>query len=214
MTDSAASDSLDAERTPNGGRSLEELLPKGLYYEFIAIPCGTRYTMPLGVYNGARQSFRVYREAGLYSILRGGARELFLLAPYDPMLFYESVAHKLESRIEWGSDGCPRVSELLGCWFQCTPALAAVNPGFDVYECSRFKHVAGAPPPYSRVMGCLVELLIVYTKVRAGVAMEGYLDYARWLRWCVERASRGDPRYVSIADLILQDLKRAPGESR
>jgi hypothetical protein len=61
MTDSAASDSLDAERTPNGGRSLEELLPKGLYYEFIAVPCGTRYTMPLGVYNGARQSFRVYR---------------------------------------------------------------------------------------------------------------------------------------------------------
>jgi len=213
MTGSAASDAQDVERTPNGGRSLVELLPKGLYYEFIAIPCGSKYTMPLGVYNGVKQSFRVYRETGLYSILRGGAGELFLLAPYDPVLFYESVVHKLESRIEWGGDGCPRVSELLGCWFQCTPKLAMTDPEFDVYECSRFNHVAGAPPPYSRVTGCLVELLVIYTKVKAGVALEGYLDYARWLRWCVDRASRGDPRYVSIADLVLQDLKRASEES-
>jgi hypothetical protein len=214
MTSSAAPEALGEERTPNGGRSLVELLPKGLYYEFIAIPCNSKYTMPLGLYNGVRPSFTVYREAGLYNVLRGGVRELFLLAPYDPILFYESLVHRLESRIEWGADGCPVVSDLLGCWFQCTPVLVVEDPGFDVYECSMFKHISGTPPPYSRVMGCLVELLVMYTKAKVGVAREGYLDYARWLRWCVERASKGDPRYVSIANLILQSLEGATGEIR
>ncbi len=213
MTSSAAPESSGEERTPKGGRSLEELLLKGLYYEFIAVPCGSRYTMPLGVYNGVKPMFTVYREAGLYKVLRGGVDRLFLLAPYDPLLFYESLTHKLESKIEWGGDGCPITSELLGCWFQCTPKLVIEEAGFDIYECLVFKHVAGVPQPYSRVMGCLVELLVVYTKVKAGVIQEGYLDYARWLRWCIERASRGDPKYVSIANLILQYLEEASGKS-
>jgi hypothetical protein len=214
MTGSAAPEPPGEERTPNGGRSLLELLPKGLYYEFIAVPCGSRYTMPLGVYNGVKPTFTVYRDSGLYRVLRGGVRELFLLAPYDPLLFYESLTHRLEHVIVWGGDGCPVVSESLGCWFHCTPRLVAEDQGFDTYECSSFKHIAGSPPPYSRVMGCLVELLVVYTKAKAGVLSGGYVGYARWLRWCIERASRGDPRYVSIAELVLQDIERASREIR
>ncbi len=213
MTNSAASEFKSEERTPKGGRSLEEFLLKGLYYEFIAIPCNFKYTMPLGIYNGVKPIFTVYREAGLYKILRGSVRELFLLAPHDPIVFYESLVHKLESRIEWGDDDCPKVSEFLGCWFKCYPTLILENRDYDIYECSKFTHVAGVPPPYSRVMGCLVELLVIYTKVKAGVIREGYLDYAKWLRWCIEKASRGDFKYVSTADFILQDLERVTWES-
>lgn len=209
MTVSAAPEPFgDVERTPMVGRSFEELLVKGIYYEFIAVACGYRYTMPLGVYFEARPRFRVYANSGLYRLLRDGVRVLLLLAPRDPLLFYESLTHRLERVLEWGGDGCPVMSPRLGSWFSCTPTLVEEGLDLDVYECLEFKHVVGTPPPYTRVMGCLVELLVLYTKVKARVIEEGYLEYAKWLRWCIERASRGDPRYVSTAEFILQELEK------
>jgi len=207
MTASAASEpgGGDVERTPNIGRFLA--IERGLYYEFIAFTCGLRYSMPLGIYIDSKPMFRVYRGTGLYRALRGGVKRLLLLSPRDPMAFYESVRHTLESRIEWDSGGCPRVSEDLGLWVSCTPTLISEAPDFDVYVCSEFTYVAGVPPPYTRVMGCLVELLVLYTKARAGVLEAGYVEYARWLKWCVERASRGDSRYVSATEEVLRELE-------
>lgn len=214
MTASAAPEpSGYVERTPMVGRSPEELLVRGVYYEFIALTCGHRYSMPLGLYLDPTPKFKVYDGSGLQRLLRGGVRRLLLLSPIDPMLFYESVVHELESRITWGDDGCPIVSHELGSWFYCEPSLVERGSNFDIYECLEFKHLTGVSPPYTRVTGCLVELLVLYTKVKAGVLEGDYLEYARWLKWCIERASRGDVRYVSTAELILQKLREAHGES-
>lgn len=162
-------------------------LADGVYSELIAVPCGARYTMPLGVLGGRRPLFRVYQGTGLYSILRGAARTLYLLAPRDPVAYWMSIEHTLEDLIQW--KGCPAPDPGMGAWYKCIPTLARSEAGYDVYECRGLEHVAGSPPAYTRAHGCLVELMVVYTKLRAGVRMEGVGEYARWLEWCVTRSA-------------------------
>lgn len=180
---------------------------RGVYYEFIAIPCGHRYSMPLGLFFGDSPVFRVYAGADLYKILKLNVSRLLLLSPVDPLSFYYSLNHSFESSLEWGVDGCPSLNSMLGAWYSCTPRLVGESMEFDIYECSSFTYLTGAPPPYTRVMGCFIELLILLTKARAGVLEDSFLEYAKWLRWCIERASRGDERYVRVVELILQELR-------
>ncbi|MCS7106932.1 MAG: hypothetical protein NZ902_02375 [Acidilobaceae archaeon] len=177
-----------------------------VYYEFIAFPCGVRLSSPLGIFG---RSFKVYKGTSLWRALPRASR-LLLLSPLDPLAFYDSVRHELELRVEW--EECPRPHERLGAWYSCMPRLLERGELYDVYRCEEFAHIGGTPPPYSRVMGCLVELLVLLTKARVG-AVKGYLEYARWLTWCVERASRGG-RYAEVARLVLQELEALEGEGK
>ena len=181
---------------------------KGVYYEFIAVTCGRRYTMPLGVLMLEPPRFKVYRGTGLHSILRsGGASGLRLLSPLDPILYYESIEHRLEHNIRWDIDGCPVADDTLGAWFQCNPRMVEETMEYDVYQCQGFQHITGMTPPYSRVQGCLVELLVILTKAEAGVVEDNILDYARWLKWCVERASPVEEKYVVLSKRILRRIE-------
>lgn len=123
-----------------------------------------------------------------------------------------SVRHELERRVEWEGD-CPRTTEEAGAWFLCRHSLKERGELYDLYECEELVHLAGSPPPYSRVTGCLVELLLLLTKARAG-AVRGYVEHARWLLWCVERASRGNAKYVGAARDVLQELEALEGEGK
>ncbi|MEN2999657.1 MAG: hypothetical protein ABDH61_03695 [Acidilobaceae archaeon] len=177
-----------------------------IYYEFIAFPCSQRLSSPLGLLG---RDFKVYKDTSLWRALPR-SRRLFLLSPLDPLAFYESLRHELELQIEWRE--CPKPDERLGAWYSCAPQLVERGELYDVYRCEELVHVAGSPPPYSRVMGCLVELLVLLTKARAG-AVKGYSEHARWLAWCVERASRGG-KYAEVARVVLQELESLEGEGK
>ena len=182
---------------------------RGVYYEFIAFPCNDkRYSMPLGVLYGERPGFRVFEGTGLHRILarRGGL--IYLLSPRDPMLFVESVSHSLEKRLAW-EGSCPRVDQSLGSWFSCTAIYERTSGGADFYYCRDFTSLSPSPFAYFRAYGCLVELLVLKTKVDAGVVGRDSLEYARWLYWCVKRSSPGEERYARIALSILQGIEEA-----
>ena len=184
---------------------------EGAYYEFVAFPCGgDRYSMPLGLVWGPNE-FYVYRTAGLFRRL-GRSGTLILLSPNDPLAFARSVDHTLELEASWDG-GCPRPEPAWGAWYRCEYELRSADGEGASYVCRTLERVAGEPPPYSRVYGCLVELLVLLTKARAGVAEPWYLGYARGLKWCVERASRGNGRYVLEAERVLRELEGALGEA-
>ncbi len=177
------------------------------YYEFVAFPCGSdRYSMPLGV-TAREGAFRVFKGAGLLRRLNAKGT-LRLLSPSDPLDFYLSLRHELEAQVNWDG-GCPRPDPTRGLWFTCHYVTVS-DEGPDVlFRCVELRREGGELPPYSRVYGCLVELLVLLTKAKAGAGEPWYLDYAKGLRWCVERASRGDRRYVSTADEALRGIEEA-----
>lgn len=186
---------------------------EGAYYEFIAFPCGadSRYSMPLGVLWGDNKMFSVYRSAGLLRFLADRGT-LMLLSPSDPLLFAKSVNHTLEHEVEWGPDGCPKLSGLGGI-YTCEYQRLMEGPEKVTFGC-KLTEVEGPHVPYTRAYGCLVELLVLLTKARAGVGESWYVDYARGLRWCVERSTRGLRDYVDTADAILHELERIIKEGR
>ncbi|WP_062661734.1 hypothetical protein [Aeropyrum camini] len=97
-------------------------LPEGVWLEFVAAPCGERYTMPLGVIgSGGAWRFRLYPGVGLVKIAesRGWRVDLRLLAPLDPLAFMESYLHRLEERLSYKS-GCPEPDFSLGSWYSCS----------------------------------------------------------------------------------------------
>ena len=147
---------------------------EGRFYEFIAFPCMHRYSMPLGILWSSPPVFRVYKSTGLHSILEGYDGHLYLLSPIRPEYFWYSVQHELEEMVEWR--GCPVPDDVHGAWFKCKPVKATGSDYFTVFECRGFRHVSGEPPPYSRSYGCLVELIVLYTKIRAGVDLDGVGD--------------------------------------
>lgn len=189
-----------------------EGLLRGVYYEFIAFPCGAEYSMPLGVFQGEVPEFRVFPGTGLYRLLREGFRDLYLLAPVDPLNFYRSINHEIEGEIRRQGNGCPAPDQSLGAWYYCAASPAGAGEGYDLYLCREFKHLSGCLPGYTRVSGCLVELMVILTKLQAGVAVEGAVGYAEWLNYCVERASRGSDRYVRVSNELLQAIKGLAGE--
>lgn len=181
---------------------------EGVYYELIAFICGRGHSSPVGVFGMERGTFRLYKGTRTSELMRG-AEKIFLLSPSDPLLYYKSLRHELEAEVAWDG-GCPRPDERLGAWYACSPRLVEEREEYDVYECEKMIHVAGTPSPYSRTTGCLVELLVLLSKVKAGVSMGDYACYARWLRRCVERSSRGNKKYLEVADAVLRDLGVAP----
>ncbi|MGC9210323.1 MAG: hypothetical protein ACP5FT_03570 [Acidilobus sp.] len=178
---------------------------EGVYYEFIAVPCCVRATMPVGIFMGPRPTFYLYRGTRLADLLPERGR-LRLLSPYDPIRFLQSLRHELEAEIDW-SGGCPRPDERLGAWYECSYALASTDERGSLYSCDGLNMIAGSHVPYTRTYGCLVELLVLLTKARAGVWEEWYLPYAEGLAWCVRRSARGQARYVNAADEVLQELR-------
>ncbi len=172
------------------------------FREYVAFTCGTRLSMPLGV-AGRRPGFiRVFHGTRLHRLWRGGC--LVLLAPRDPVLFYESIVGGIWDRVNY-EGGVPVVDPSLGSWFSCNASLAGEGPYYDLYFCDGPRPLALAGwEGYSRVYGCLVELLVAATKALAGIRVpEGY---AEGLAWCVERSSLGDPRVREAVEWALQTI--------
>jgi len=173
----------------------------GWFREFIAFDCHTRAAAPLGVAGRDPGVFRLYTGTRMQRLYRGGP--LLLLAPRDPLAFYEAVRGDAWS-LAGGAAGCPEPDTRLGSWFHCVGSLAATGPPYDVYLCP------GGPRPmalapwegYTRVYGCLVELLVAATKALAGVQVPR--GYAEGLAWCARRASAGDGRVMRAVDWALQ----------
>lgn len=180
---------------------------KGAYYEFIAFPCSVngRYSMPLGVVFDEKKQFTVYKDAGFLRFL-GKEGVLLLLSPSDPLLFVKSVAHALELEVRWDeASGCPELKGLGGV-YRCHYHQLSDGGNSVAYSCN-LEEVEPPQVPYTRAYGCLVELLVLLTKARAGVYEGWYLEYARGLKWCVEHSTRGSPEYVNTANAILQELE-------
>jgi len=184
---------------------------EGIYYEFIGLPCGARASMPLGVVAGDQPTFFVYKGSRLYGSLSTSGT-LRLLSPRDPLLFVKSLRHELEQELQW-SEGCPAVDESLGAWYDCRYRLLSLQKEGSSYVCDGIRYLGGLTGPFTRTYGCLVELLVLLTKARAGVWEEWFLPYAKGLTWCVERSSRGSEKYVNAALEVLRELEGIRGKA-
>ncbi|GBF08339.1 hypothetical protein apy_00640 [Aeropyrum pernix] len=197
------------------GHSLSE----GVWLEFVAAPCGERYTMPLGVMgSGGAWRFRLYPGVGLLSIAesRGWRLDLRLLTPLDPLAYMESYLHRLEERLSYRG-GCPEPDPALGSWYACPAVKEGVEEGAVWFRCRSLSPLASAPQhPYYRAYGCFVELLIAATKAKAGFREYLGLELGvlgRSLYACVEKSAPGRRDLVEAAKLALQDLLQAVGEA-
>lgn len=180
-----------------------------MYTEWIAIHCRSKTTMPLGVDGDHR--FRVYPGTRMHEALRDGDI-LLLLQPRDPILYAESVFHRLEHRLDWAT-GCPPAGRPEGLWYACRASYTGVDEhGARWYTCRWMRRLAGEPPAYTRPYGCLVEALVAYTKLRAGIPVPGGRGYIEGLKWCVERGSRGDRRLLASMHEVLQRIQEVLGE--
>jgi len=175
-----------------------------VFYELIAFPCGARYSMPLGVYSWDPGYFRVYHSAGMARLYRGGP--LVLLAPRDPVLYLESLEHRLEREIAYAS-GCPLPEPRLGAWYSCLGVPLAGEPGADWYACVNPRRIAGELfHAYTRAYGCLVELLVIYTKLLANAIDEVPHGLVEGLSRCVERSTRGG-RLADASQRVVQAIR-------
>ncbi|MCE4611602.1 MAG: hypothetical protein F7B17_06510 [Desulfurococcales archaeon] len=197
---------------------------EGVWLEFVGFPCGCyRYSMPIGLrdYEGV-WGFRVFRDVGLARLLESCGMipsfDLFLLAPSDPLVFVESYFHRLEWRIQWGWSGCPSPEPGLGSWFYCSARLAGGGEWGYSYVCEgglRGIVKGGSPPSYYRAYGCIVELLVLHSKVMSGVDVEvDAARYAEGLYWCVVRSAPGRGDLWLEAWRLLQGIRAALGEAR
>lgn len=183
-------------------------LKKGVYYEFISIPCkgGERmeYSMPLGVLWGDHPMFKVYKETVLYKYLRNPKLgSLLLYSPNDPMDFFLSIKH--DKIIEKKGPCLP--SRPFALYMICKPHLKESFESYDLYFCTDIKTVYGKPEPYSRTYGCLVEMLVVLTKLKSKALDRRYLTYLDFLRWCIERSSPKEKRFKEVAEDVMQDAR-------
>jgi hypothetical protein len=186
---SSSESSAAAEPPPRGSlgtRSLrvKELLVEGVVYEFIAIPCGYRYTMPLGLRWGDPPRAKVYRGTGLYSILKSGNVErIILYAPTNPLDFALSVTHELDKEVGLECEP-PRPYIVM---YNCQPRATVDKGDYIELECPG-EIIEGTPIPYSRLYGAIIEILVAASKVGAGV-LGG--EFASNCMQCSEWAARG-----------------------
>ncbi|MEB3788453.1 MAG: hypothetical protein GSR72_01000 [Desulfurococcales archaeon] len=190
------------------------------YREFIAVPCRLgRYSMPLGLQIYGKQAFfKVYKETGLSRILEHDKpMALLLLYPNDPRCFYESLKHILEKRrLEPGE--CP-LMDIDGDYRVClSPLRVFGGTDYDIYSCT-LSHgfLAGdwySNIGYSRVYGCLLELLVYYTKVMSGIGDLPGHGYLEGLKWCIVRASNRDKAVMDVVDEILSAIYDAMRETK
>jgi len=175
-----------------------------VFYELIAFPCGARYSMPLGVYSWNPGFFRVYTSTGMARVYRGGP--LLLLAPRDPILFLDSLEHRLEYEVAYAS-GCPLPEPGLGAWYTCLGVPIAGEAGADWYACVNPRRIGGEPlQAYYRAYGCFVELLVIYTKLVAGALDSVPPGLVEGLQGCVERSARGG-RLVDASRRVVQAIR-------
>lgn len=182
------------------------VLAENVYYEFICRVCESELVTPIGfIASEGRIHFRVFSQRLRESIRK--ASRLLCLSPSNPLLFYRVV-------IEGSSpiESCNKIDTSMGHWLECKPTLIAELEEYEVYSCESPRLTQGSMPPYTRSYGCLVELLVLLTKIKAGILNKEALDYAKWLVWCVERSSPGT-EYVHAARHVLNAISRALRES-
>ncbi len=180
-----------------------------MYREWIAIHCNSKTTMPLGI--DERQRFRVYPGTRIHSKLEDGDI-LLLLQPRNPVLYAESVFHRLEAQLDW-STSCPPAGRPEGLWYACRVEYLGIDDhGAKWFRCKWMRKLAGEPPEYSRPYGCLIEALVAYTKLRAGVTVPGGRGYIEGLAWCVERGGKGDRSLLASMREVLQRIQEVLGE--
>ena len=74
--------------------------------------------------------------------------------------------------------------------------------------------VGNHPPSYYRAYGCIVELLVLHSKVSSGVDVGvDAVRYAEGLYWCVLRSAPGRGELEVEAWRLLHDIKRAVREA-
>lgn len=180
-------------------------LREGVYYELLCRLCEPKITTPLGLrFSEGFAYFRAFSDR-LREAMRE-TRKLVCLAPSDPLLFYEVV---VERREPFSCEDKPDLAK--GHWFMCEPEMVERTELFDLYRCKNFSFLWGFLEPYTRAYGCLVELLVLFTKVRASVLKKEAVEYARWLSWCVERSSSVES-HVHAARRLLDLIEEALSE--
>ncbi|MCE4603532.1 MAG: DUF447 family protein [Aeropyrum sp.] len=196
------------------------MLPSGVWLEFVALTCDIKYSMPLGVMrSGEEWLFRVYRGAGLLKHLQRhpDGSKIMLLSPSDPMAFLKSFYHELENEVEY-EDSCPKPDTSLGSWYLCTAREIRSERHSVWFMCvGGLEEVASSTwIPYFRAYGCLVELLVLASKVKAGLPeyLSGRsLIYSEELFRCVRRSAAARGELVEGAERVLQDIRKAVGEA-
>ncbi|MCE4600816.1 MAG: DUF447 family protein [Desulfurococcales archaeon] len=167
------------------------------------VSCDASYSMPLGILGEGPYFFKIYKDPMSGEEKNVGGC-LLLLAPIDPLVFYESIMHSLERRKELRDlDALAG----LGSVFTCSPVRVGEAPEYVLYECDRLRPISIAPwRGYNRGYGCLVELLIIYSRVRAHVIEPdwGVLDY---LLRCIERSIPGGGNIDNVARRLLQVIR-------
>lgn len=180
---------------------------KNIYYEFISFPCKTRYSMPLGILYNDKPLFYIYKTTKMSSILsRNKENLLYLLSPNDPILFIKSLNHEIEKEIDYEND-CPNLDNL-GSIYLCDSLFIREDENRLEFQCIKFEKIKGDNTPFTRVYGCLVEMLVLLTKVESGVIEDYFLDYAKGLKWCIERSSKMDEKYVRASNEIFKRIER------
>ncbi|MDP8002572.1 MAG: hypothetical protein ACP5I6_02410 [Caldisphaera sp.] len=190
-------------------------MKKGIYYEFIAFLCDKAYAMPLGILYYDKPIFYVYKSttmAKLLNLNKDTSNSIYLLSPNDPTLFLESLEHRIENRIIHNNK-CLDFDDKLGSWYYCNSYINKDHCDKYEFYCDNFYKIKGENIPYSRSYGCLIELLILLTKVKAGIKEQWFLNYASGLKWCVERSSNKDEKYVELSEKLLQMLRKHLEES-
>lgn len=172
------------------------------FHEFIAVSCSLDYTMPLGILGSGPFFFRVYHGAGLERVLKR-SNCLLLLAPSRAELFLESVLHELDARLSRMPGAV--FDSGYGSWFSCLPNRVGESGAYTLYECDRLTPITVAGfRGYHRGYGCLVELLVIYTKARAGV-MDPSGEVVGYLLDCMRRTG-ADDGLVDRVYRLLQSL--------
>ena len=160
--------------------------------------------MPLGVLWGATPLFKVYKGTGLFELLeRDEVENLLLYSPKDPADYFLSIRHdpKLES------EGPCKPPKDFTLYVICEPSIKEIREDFKIYECRNVEIFEGNPEPYSRAYGCFVEMLVVITKMKAGVLDQKYLSYLDFLRWCIERSAPKSEKMRVVLNYVLQSFR-------
>ncbi|MEB3816790.1 MAG: hypothetical protein LRS46_02455 [Desulfurococcales archaeon] len=183
------------------------VLREGVVYEFIAWPCGYRYTTPLGLRWGKPPTARVYSSTRLYGILRsGGVEKLLLYSPVDPEDFIDSILHTLEEELDQRACRPPRPFTVA---VECRPVIASEGPGYIDIECPGTVE-SGVAVPYTRLYGGIVEALVVASKEGAGVVGREFAEAC--LQCALYSAERGGrSRALELSDKLQAAIKRLRG---
>jgi len=196
--------------SPSGAVRVKELLVKGVVYEFIAIPCGHKYTMPLGLRWEDTPRARVYRGTGLYHLITsGGVERILLYSPVNPLDFILSITHELDKELD-GECEAPRPYTVL---YMCKwPRVLVNTKEYVELECPG-EMVEGTPIPYTRLYGAIIEFLVTASKVGAGVLEE---EFARACMQCSEWAARraGGGAFMAMQDALQAAVKTLLGPRR